>query len=715
MIRVHLSGLARWVMGTIVALGCQGLDDRSLAAPIADASTDVGQGGVPGVGGTSSGAGTSGQVVGPTAVGAPPPLIMPGGAGASGAPGAGDAGPAAAQVRPLDVDADAVAFGSAVIGQSVPAQVTLTNSGSLPLSITVTLGGEDAGDFIIVPGGCTSALAAGSSCTLSLQLSPSVAGLRAAQLTVLGSDGTSITVALSGQGADPGVLTSETSGFDFGAREVGTPSDTLTWVVTNVGGSPVNGVAFDNSNPSEFVATNGCTGALGPGSSCTVTTSFLPREGGPRLARLTVSDANLASVGLSLIGTGQYRLTVTNAGAGQGRVSSATPGIDCPGTCSALFVPGPVRLTARTANGAQSRFAGWSLPACAGVDRQCDVQLGSSATVGANFATFSNNLIFITSQTFPATLGGIARYDSECNRLATAAGINDSAGNAYIAVMSDAAVSFRNRLPASARGWVRLDGRPFADRQVDLFGSTGGVLHGAAYDELGHSAPDALGWSGTFADGTSYVSTCASWTQASQDYVGLASPSNGPEWIISFADTCASGPWSVMCMGTTRTAALPPLQTFTGKRIWVTNTTYLPGTGTPDQKCQSERPAGVAQGVALVSTSSRAAADRLLLDTNYVRPDGQLVGTGRQIADLQMLAGPWQRANGSAAPIQPNYVWAGSYTPTDRATPDSSCNDWQDPNGFGIGGLFGFSHYRAWTYIVGWGCNLGASLYCIEP
>jgi hypothetical protein len=281
--------------------------------------------------------------------------------------------------------------------------------------------------------------------------------------------------------------------------------------------------------------------------------------------------------------------------------------------------------------------------------------------------------------------------------------------------MSDDALSFRSRLPAAARGWVRLDGRPFADRQVDLFGSTGAVLHSAAFDERGRAAPDALGWSGTYADGTSYASTCASWTQASEEYVALASPSNGPEWIVAFADTCAAGPYSVMCMGTTRSAALPPLQTFTGKRIWVTNTTYVPGTTTPDQKCQSERPPGVTQAVALISTTTRAAADRLQLDASYVRPDGQLVGTGRQIAALEMIAGPWQRANGTGAPINPNYVWAGSSNPTQRATLDSSCNDWQDPTALGIGGLFGFSHYRAWTYIAGWDGNRGASLYCIEP
>jgi hypothetical protein len=123
----------------------------------------------------------------------------------------------------------------------------------------------------------------------------------------------------------------------------------------------------------------------------------------------------------------------------------------------------------------------------------------------------------------------------------------------------------------------------------------------------------------------------------------------------------------------------------------------------------------VASGVALISTTTRPAADRLDLDGTYVRPDGQLVGTGRQIASLEMIAGPWQHADGTSTPLSPNYVWTGSSRPTERATAETSCNDWQDPQGTGSGGLFGFSHYRAWTYIIGWDATRGAFLYCIEP
>jgi hypothetical protein len=143
----------------------------------------------------------------------PPPLIAPAGDGDGSGGADADAG-AGTPERALTADVDAVAFGTAVIGQSVPARLTLSSSGDVALSISVTLVGDAAADFAILPGGCTSELDPGGSCTLSLQLTPSVAGPRAAQLEVVVSDGTSISVALSGEGVAPGALTSDNSGFD---------------------------------------------------------------------------------------------------------------------------------------------------------------------------------------------------------------------------------------------------------------------------------------------------------------------------------------------------------------------------------------------------------------------------------------------------------------------------------------------------------------------
>jgi len=76
-------------------------------------------------------------------------------------------------------------------------------------------------------------------------------------------------------------------------------------------------------------------------------------------------------------------LTVTLAGSGSGRVTSATGGIDCASTCKAPYAAGAVViLTAAPAAG--SFFAGWSGAGCSGVG-ECTVTLSEDALVTATF------------------------------------------------------------------------------------------------------------------------------------------------------------------------------------------------------------------------------------------------------------------------------------------------------------------------------------------
>jgi len=77
-----------------------------------------------------------------------------------------------------------------------------------------------------------------------------------------------------------------------------------------------------------------------------------------------------------------YLLTVTPLGMGTGEVTSAPPGIDCPGDCTEVYVEGtPVDLAAAVAAG--STFGGWSGD-CAG-SGACQVAMSADRTVGATF------------------------------------------------------------------------------------------------------------------------------------------------------------------------------------------------------------------------------------------------------------------------------------------------------------------------------------------
>lgn len=81
--------------------------------------------------------------------------------------------------------------------------------------------------------------------------------------------------------------------------------------------------------------------------------------------------------------SGQFQLTVTKAGTGRGRVTSAPPGIDCGATCSARFDAGArVTLTAFPESG--SVFGGFSGGGCSGAGA-CTVTLLADTTVTATF------------------------------------------------------------------------------------------------------------------------------------------------------------------------------------------------------------------------------------------------------------------------------------------------------------------------------------------
>jgi PKD repeat protein len=93
-----------------------------------------------------------------------------------------------------------------------------------------------------------------------------------------------------------------------------------------------------------------------------------------------VGSSSLLSLTINVLGS---PLAVTLAGAGAGLVYSDMPGIDCPGTCNAIYDPNTlVTLTAEAANG--SVFAGWS-GAVVSTNSRLAIPIDSAKTVTATF------------------------------------------------------------------------------------------------------------------------------------------------------------------------------------------------------------------------------------------------------------------------------------------------------------------------------------------
>jgi hypothetical protein len=132
---------------------------------------------------------------------------------------------------------------------------------------------------------------------------------------------------------------------------------------------------------------------------------------------------------------------------------------------------------------------------------------------------------------------------------------------------------------------------------------------------------------------------------------------------------------------------------------------------TPDAKCSEDLPAGVVEARALIAYTDRAAADLLDLSASYVRPDGQLVGTGSQVAAAGLLTGPWvTAANRSSAAT----IWVGATSPSLSGTPESTCNDWTSTVGRSPAGI-SYSVLDFWYYFST-DCAPASDfhLYCVE-
>jgi hypothetical protein len=613
-------------------------------------------------------------------------------------------------------------FGGVLVGSSRELTFAVSNPGDLDAGVLVVE--SNSADYIILPaqpGECASGvtrLGSGASCTLRVAFSPTIRGPVNGALTAGTESAGNASLNLNGVGLAPARLVSAITQADLGSGEVGATGSTFDWVLTNEGDVASDGASLVNTNGNEFAVQNGCSGVLAAGASCIVQVTFSPQQAGERAAVLTLSSSAGVTT-LEAFGNARVRLTITKNGVGTVTSSS---GIGCGSTCSGLFDVGDVvALQADTANGTNSLFTGWSATECAGPSRRCEITITSPRTIEATFAALSNNVVFFSSEVFPTTLGGVGPYDAACNRLATAAGINSAGGDAFIALLSDSTSNALERL-STAQGWIRMDGRPFSGTQDQLF-QNNTVYYPAVYDELGEPVPDdsfneRRAMTGTSADGSTDVH-CDSWAANSTSTASFGLQSAGPgSWVARGRAAC-DAEYHLICMGRSRTAALV-LPTSSGKRIWLTNTGYeVGGPLTPDAKCLSERPGGVAGALALIAYTDRPASAALQPGVNYVRSDGQLVGTGEQIAARQVLTGIWQNADGSyRAPVRNIAgVNTGSQTLNDVGTVESTCNDWSAlmSSTTDVVGSVSAVNFNWWFRDRIGTCGVATALYCVEP
>ena len=186
------------------------------------------------------------------------------------------------------------------MGTSSTAQtVTLKNTGTSTLTIgSITI----SGDFSQTHA-CSTTLAVGNSCGISVTFKPTASGTRTGVLSVSDSAVPATqTVSLTGTGGGPAVSLSPTS-LTFASQAVGTSSSPQSVTLTNTGRAnlTVSGV----STSGDFSQTNTCGSSVAAGASCTIKLTFQPTAAGARNGTLTVTDnASPATQTVCLTGTG---------------------------------------------------------------------------------------------------------------------------------------------------------------------------------------------------------------------------------------------------------------------------------------------------------------------------------------------------------------------------------------------------------------------------
>ncbi|WP_412542226.1 choice-of-anchor D domain-containing protein [Longispora sp. K20-0274] len=119
---------------------------------------------------------------------APEALAAPAAPAGPGAPGAGQADARVKAAPIVHLNPTSHNFGSLAVGSTSPTQTfTVTNTGNAPYAIThVTIGGTNAGDFVMSADMCTGTSVPGpaGSCTVKVAFKPTTGGPRTGTLTV---------------------------------------------------------------------------------------------------------------------------------------------------------------------------------------------------------------------------------------------------------------------------------------------------------------------------------------------------------------------------------------------------------------------------------------------------------------------------------------------------------------------------------------------------
>ncbi len=373
-------------------------------------------------------------------------------------------------------------------------------------------------------------------------------------------------------------------------------------------------------------------------------------------------------------------VSAVSIGGGTGKITSSpitggTPAqIDCGSTC-ATTVPvfTLVHLIATPASGFY--FSSWG-GACGGITATtCDVNVTAATTVTAKF-TIANKM-FVSSRTYsiPA-LGGFRGAENQCASMAQAAGLP---GTFIPWLISDDVpigelTSRLNNAPnGQARGWLRIDGKPFLDKY-----DTGITYYSPEIDELGNRLDDSQ---------AQVVTNTGMTTLCDPGYTNSGKATSA-HWSCCGNAACA-GPLRIYCFQIDYSAVL----TFPKAAGWYAfhstsaGLDFSAGLANADGVCAAQASAAGLPGSyrAMLATTTASVASRFTsvpAGQQIVRPDGIVLAS--RASDLFAPGGMRLASTftvGADGSFRENQVAIGVPFPTGSdlntvGVAASTCNNW---------------------------------------
>jgi hypothetical protein len=280
--------------------------------------------------------------------------------------------------------------GTCVVTLTAATTVTATFAPSANnFTLTVTKAGTGTGTVTSAPAGINCGATCAASFTSGTQVTLTAA-------SAAGSTFTGWSAPCSGAGTCVVTLTAVTTvtatfapsanNFTLTVTKGGTGTGTVTSVPAGINCGATCSGSFAGGTPITLTAA--------PAAGSTFTGWGAPCQGtGTCVVTLTAATTVAATFTQN---TTNFALTVTEAGAGTGTVTSNPAGIACQPTCTANFASGQVvALTATPAAG--STFAGWSGAGCSGT-AGCSVTLNAAATVTATFNKSTTNFTLTVTE-----------------------------------------------------------------------------------------------------------------------------------------------------------------------------------------------------------------------------------------------------------------------------------------------------------------------------